>query len=299
MRHLIDRLPPAYQPYARLMRLHQPIGTWLLLWPCWWSIALASEGMFPNWFLILWFAIGAVVMRSAGCVINDLWDKGIDAKVERTKQRPLASGELTSKQALRLIAGLFMIGLFILLSLNLLTISLGLLIVIPVIIYPLMKRLTFWPQAFLGLVFNWGAIMGWTAVTNQINVAPVLLYIACNFWTLGYDTIYAHQDKEDDALIGVKSTALLFGDGTRKWMKLFYYSMFMLLIVSGVLAGLGDGFFIGMVFVGLHLFWQVRTLDIHNPENCKNRFRSNAIFGWLVLAAIIAGKVEILNVFYR
>ena len=294
MEFLVNKLPSTISPYARLMRLHQPIGIWLLLWPCWWSIALASYNL-PDFLAMLRFAVGAIIMRSAGCVINDLWDQKIDAKVERTKNRPLASGELNSNQALRLFAGLLLAGLAILLTFNMYTISLGLIIVVPVVIYPLMKRITYWPQAFLGLVFNWGALMGWAALKDGLDIAPVLLYIGGVFWTLGYDTIYGHQDKQDDLLIGVHSTALKFGDDTKKWLKRFYGFAFFMFMIAGGFSGLGNGFYIIMLLVALHFYWQVKTVDLDDPKDCRKKFFSNAHFGWIMLAAIAAGKIDILN----
>lgn len=292
MFHLIDRLPTSAQPYAKLMRLHQPVGIWLLLWPCWWGIALASQGnILMDIILMAQFAVGAVVMRGAGCAINDIWDRKIDAAVARTKDRPLASGEISLRYALLFTGGLLLAGLVILLTLNKLSVILGFIIIIPVALYPLMKRLTFWPQAFLGFVFNWGALMGWAAVRGQLDVAPCLLYLAGIFWTLGYDTIYALQDKEDDALLGVKSTALLFGEKTKKWLMRFYASLLFFLVYAGIMGRLGNGFFVFVPLIGLHLFWQVASLDTESPENCRKRFLSNAWLGGMVFVAIVTGKI--------
>ena len=218
------------QPYALLMRLDRPIGWWLLLLPGWWAIVLASGGVMnmniKSWALMAAFLIGAVVMRGAGCVVNDIWDRDLDKMVERTRERPLASGAVSVKQAAAFLSLLLMIGAAILLSMNMLTIMLGLLSLPLIALYPAMKRITYWPQLFLGLTFNFGALMGWAAVTGELSAAPLFLYLGGIFWTIGYDTIYAHQDKEDDALAGIKSTALKFGNRSKLWVSGFYLGAF-------------------------------------------------------------------------
>jgi len=210
------RLPAAWRPYCRLMRLDRPIGTWLLLFPCWWSAALAAEG-WPDLWLFALFAIGAVVMRGAGCTVNDWADRDFDGKVARTAARPIPSGAVSPRQALIFLVAQLLVGLLVLLQLNWFAIGVGAASLLLVFPYPFMKRITYWPQAWLGLTFNWGALVGWAAVRGDLTLAPVLLYIAGVFWTLGYDTIYAHQDKEDDILVGVKSTALALGENTVAW----------------------------------------------------------------------------------
>jgi 4-hydroxybenzoate polyprenyltransferase len=285
----IDRLPDRLRPYAVLARWDRPIGTWLLLWPCWWAVALAPG--WPDLRLLALFAIGAVAMRGAGCVINDLADRDLDVRVERTRHRPLASGQLTTGQALAFLALQLLVGLLVLLSFNRFTILLGLASMPLVIVYPLMKRVTWWPQAFLGLTFNWGALVGWSAVTGDLAAPALTLYVAGFLWTLGYDTIYAHQDKVDDALIGVKSSARRLGAATPRWLWIFYGAALTLIAVAGRLADMGPGFYLLLALAGAQLAWQVRTLDLDDPGSCLVRFRSNREFGWLVFLALLAGKV--------
>lgn len=286
----IDRLaPPASRPYLRLARLDRPIGTWLLLFPCWWSLALAAEG-WPDLWLMALFAAGAVVMRGAGCVVNDILDRDIDAQVERTRARPIPSGQVTVRQALAFLLALLLVGLVILLTLNVASVALGVASLVLVFTYPLMKRITWWPQAFLGLTFNWGALMGWTAVRGELDWPALALYGAGIVWTLGYDTIYAHQDKEDDARIGVKSTALRLGDQSKIWIYAFYTLTFGGLSVAGSLAGVGSWFHPILMVAVMHLAWQVATWIPDDPADCLAKFRSNRWFGWLVLAAIVAGR---------
>lgn len=289
----IDRwTPAAIRPYLRLARLDRPIGTWLLLFPCWWSIALAAPaGGWPDLRLMLLFALGAVVMRGAGCTINDILDRDFDARVERTRVRPIPSGQISVRQAVTFLVLQLALGLLVLMHLNPLAIALGAGSLVLVFTYPLMKRITWWPQAFLGLTFNWGALLGWVAVRGELDLPPVILYITGVAWTLGYDTIYAHQDKEDDARIGIKSTALRLGDASRIWIYGFYTLTFAGLWLVGLTAGLGAGFRLLLGLAALQLAWQVATWSMQDPGNCLERFKSNRWFGWLVLAAIIAGHV--------
>lgn len=287
----IDRLPAALRPYAVLARWDRPIGTWLLLFPCWWGVALAPG--WPDLGLLALFALGAIAMRGAGCTINDLADRDIDARVERTRNRPLASGALSPADALAFLIVQLAVGLVVLLNLNPAAIALGFLAMPLVIAYPFMKRITFWPQAFLGITFNWGALVGWTAATGQLSAPALLLYAAGFFWTLGYDTIYAHQDKEDDALVGVKSSALALGRRTPEFVALFYGAMVALLASAGALAGMRAGFFLMLVPVVLHLGWQVLGLRIDEPADCLRRFRSNRDLGLLVFLAILAGQIRL------
>ncbi len=292
----VDRFAPQkFRPWLRLMRADRPIGVWLLLWPCWWSVALSSRAMdaFPPLDLLLLFAIGAFAMRSAGCIYNDILDRDIDAKVARTQARPLASGQISVRSAMALILGLCLVGLAVLIQFNLFAICLGFASVGIVLIYPLMKRVTFWPQAFLGLAFSWGALMGWAAIFGFLALAPVILYGAAVAWTIGYDTIYAHQDKEDDEVIGLKSTALKFGGHTTRWLSLFYAITWGGLAFSGWIIGAGLMFFIGMLLAGAHLIWQIATLDINDSQNCLNRFRSNHGFGAIVFFALVLDVIPI------
>jgi 4-hydroxybenzoate polyprenyltransferase len=287
----IDRWVPApVRPYLRLMRLDRPIGTWLLLLPAWWSLALAAP-RWPDLGLMALFALGAVVMRGAGCTVNDIADHKFDAQVARTAARPIPSGAVSVLQALCFLGLQLGIGLAILLCLNGAALAWGAASLLLVIPYPFMKRITWWPQAWLGLTFNWGALLGWVAVTGRLDAAPLALYAAGLFWTLGYDTIYAHQDKEDDILIGVKSTALRLGAATPAWLIGFYALAVGGIVLAGALAGLGWGFFAGMVPVALHAAWQIRHLEMDSPSHCLAKFRSNRDLGLLVLAAIILGKL--------
>jgi 4-hydroxybenzoate polyprenyltransferase len=288
----VDTWAPApWRPYLRMIRADRPIGTWLLLWPCWWSTALAAVAAgdsVPNpWYLAL-FAIGAFVMRGAGCVYNDIVDKDVDAAVARTRSRPLPSGQVSVTAAKIFMLALSFTGFLVLIQFNPFTIVLGIASLCIVAIYPFMKRITHWPQAVLGLAFSWGALMGWAAVFGRLDLAPVLLYVACMAWTVGYDTIYAHQDKEDDALIGLKSTALKFGERTKPWMVLFYGVALAGIAAAGLLAGAGPVFLAGLAVGAAHLVWQIVTLDVNDGDNCLKRFRSNRDFGAIIFVALVA-----------
>ena len=289
--HWTLRLAPgALRPYLRLARVDRPIGTWLLLFPCWWGVGLAAAaaGAWPNWLYLLLFGIGALVMRGAGCTYNDLVDRDFDAKVARTATRPIPGGEVSPRQAVAFMGLQMLIGLAVLLQFNRFAVLLGLASLVLVFTYPFMKRITYWPQAWLGLTFNWGALMGWAVIEGRLALPAVLLYAAGIAWTLGYDTIYAHQDKEDDALIGVKSTALKLGTATKPWLVGFYALTVVLLAAAGLAAGLGPPYLAACVAVALHLGWQVRTLDIDDPKNCLARFHSNRWVGWLLFAGFLA-----------
>ncbi|HSV29692.1 MAG TPA: 4-hydroxybenzoate octaprenyltransferase [Candidatus Omnitrophota bacterium] len=287
----IDRwAPKAARPYLRLMRIDRPIGTWLLLFPCWWSAALAAEGWPDPWLFAL-FAIGAVVMRGAGCTVNDIADHKFDAQVERTRGRPIPSGTVSLWQAAAFLGLQLAVGLLVLVQLNPFTMAVGAASLLLVFPYPLMKRITYWPQAWLGLTFNWGALVGWAAVTGGIGLPALLLYAAGIVWTLGYDTIYAHQDKDDDALIGVKSTALRLGDATPRWLVFFYGTALALIAAAGWSAGLSWAFWPLLALAGAQLAWQVATVNIDDSADCLSKFKSNRFFGWALLAAIVAGKV--------
>ncbi len=288
--HWAYRLAPtAVRPYLKLARVDRPIGTWLLLFPCWWGIGLALSQwqLWPDLRLLVLFAVGALVMRGAGCTYNDIVDRDIDAKVARTAERPIPSGQVSVKRAAGFLILQLLIGLAVLLQLNHFTIGLGVASLTLVFTYPFMKRITYWPQAWLGLTFNWGALMGWAAVTGGLTWPPLLLYGAGIAWTLGYDTIYAHQDKEDDALIGVKSTALKFGRATKPWLAGFYGLTLLLMLAAGLTAGLGWPFVVGVAGVALHFAWQVTALDIDDPASCLALFRSNRFVGWILLLGIV------------
>jgi 4-hydroxybenzoate polyprenyltransferase len=276
----------------RLARVDRPIGTWLLLFPGWWSLALAAApGDLPDGYVMVLFAIGALLMRGAGCTINDIVDRDFDRRVARTATRPLASGALSLKQAMVFLAVQLGIAFLILLQLEPLAIKLGVLSLLLVIAYPFMKRITWWPQAFLGLTFNWGALLGYAAVTDTLAWPPVLLYAAGFFWTLFYDTIYAHQDKEDDALIGVKSTARYFGDKTRSWLTGFAIVTILLLMLVVITAELGWVAKLGVIGVALHLGWQTVSCNFDDPKNCRDTFYSNRYIGWILLAGFVIAKL--------
>lgn len=283
--------PRPLRPYVYLMRLDRPYGAWLLLVPCWWSIALAAGGTWPDLKMLVLFTLGAFIMRGAGCVSNDIADRDFDGQVARTANRPIPSGQVSIKQAMAFTVLLGLLGLAILVQFNMFAIGVGILSLAVVLIYPYMKRFTYWPQAFLGLSFNWGALLGWAAVRGDLSLAPIVLYVAGIFWTLGYDTIYAHQDKEDDVLVGIKSTALKFGDATPKWITFFYALTIALAAIAGWLAGLNWTFYPALLPAVAHLTWQVATLDIHDPQNCLVRFKSGRDFGLLLFAAFVVGQV--------
>src|SRR5680860_893004 len=286
----VDRFAPRpLIPYLRLARADRPVGFYLLALPCFWSVALAgrsADAPYPDPLLLLLFAAGAIAMRAAGCTYNDIVDRDIDAQVARTRSRPLPSGQVTTAAAVAFMLALCMIGLAVLLSLNSFSIWLGLGVIPIVALYPFVKRVSHWPQAVLGLAFNWGALMGWAAVLGGLAVTPLVLYAGAVAWTIGYDTIYAHQDREDDELIGMKSTALRFGPATKTWLSGFYSVAWSAMVVAGLLCGAGAVFIAGMGLAGAQLAWQVATLDIDDPDNCLSRFRSNRDFGLLIFVAV-------------
>jgi len=283
--------PMFVRPYLKLARIDRPAGTWLLLWPCLWSMSLmiSGYGIVELGFIALLFAVGSLTMRGAGCTYNDIVDAGIDEKVDRTRSRPIPAGEVSKLQAWIFLLVQCLIGLAVLLQFNMFTIYLGLGSLALVALYPFMKRWTGWPQAWLGLTFNWGALMGWAALDGTLGWPAVALYVGSVFWTLGYDTIYAHQDKEDDALIGVGSLALTLGDKTKPALWLFYGLFFIGLFCAGTLANLGLIFYVGIAFAAVQLVAQVRAVDIDDPEKCLDIFRSNTDFGWTVLLSFLLG----------
>jgi 4-hydroxybenzoate polyprenyltransferase len=285
--------PESWHPYLLLMRFDRPIGVWLLLWPGWWAITLAAvaEGRSPSLTLLLLFALGAVLMRGAGCVINDLWDRDIDSKVARTAARPLASGRVRVRQALLFLAALLGASLLILLQLTPTAIWLGVASLALVVAYPFMKRVTYWPQAFLGLTFNWGALMGWVAVTDGLSWPALLLYLGGLCWTLGYDTIYAYQDREDDALIGIKSSALKLGERPRPWLYGFYGLGLASIAAAALAVGAGWLFWLGWLAALVQALWQVATLDLLQPRVCLRRFQSNRYLGLLIWLGILGAAL--------
>ncbi len=296
----VDRLAPAWsRPFLRLSRADRPIGTWLLLLPCWWGLllAMASTGrasLYDLW-IGLGCGIGAWLMRGAGCTWNDITDRNFDGQVARTRSRPIPSGAVTVRQAVAWMVIQSLIAFCILLTFNLPAILLGIASLAVVCIYPFAKRFTWWPQVFLGLAFNWGALLAWTAHTGALGWPAVLLYLAGIAWTLFYDTIYAHQDKEDDALIGVKSTARLFGENTHRWLRRFLVAAVLLMGAAVVLALLQAGNVLSLVLAfcgvwafGWHLMWQLTRLDTEDHDRCLMLFRSNRDAGLIPAAFLLA-----------
>ncbi|KAJ8941362.1 hypothetical protein NQ314_010425 [Rhamnusium bicolor] len=290
---LVDSAPKQIQPYLKLMRLDKPIGTWLLFWPCGWGIAsAAAPGCVPDPYMLALFGTGALIMRGAGCTINDMWDRDIDGKVERTRERPLVNGEVTMKQALMFLGGQLSIGLIILLQLNWYSIFLGASSLGLVVIYPLMKRFTYWPQLVLGFTFNWGALLGYSAIHGNVNLATCLpLYMAGVCWTIIYDTIYAHQDKTDDLQLGIKSTAIKFDQDTKVWLSGFASTMVGSLILSGVMNNQTWPYYTAVALVTTHLASQISTLNIDDPSDCSNKFISNSKVGFILFCGIILGTL--------
>jgi 4-hydroxybenzoate polyprenyltransferase len=290
--NLVDAYAPVwFRPYARLARFDRPIGWWLLLWPCWWAAALAAVATgaaYPDPWHIFLFWLGAVAMRGAGCTYNDIVDRDIDGLVERTRSRPIPSGQVTVKKAVAFMVVLSLVGLLVLLQFNLFTIVTGLASLGIVAVYPFMKRVTGYPQAVLGLAFAWGALVGWTAAIPALSAAPLLLYAGAIAWIVGYDTIYAHQDREDDALAGLGSTALVFGDRTRPFLVACYGAT--VLLFGGALwfAGAGLAGYAGLAAFAAHLAWQVLRFDHSDPALCLRLFKSNRDAGWLLFAGLLA-----------
>jgi len=286
----VDSLAPAWtRPYLRLARLDRPIGSWLLLLPCWWSsglAAVAAREQVNLWHVVLFF-VGAFAMRGAGCTWNDIVDRDLDALVERTRSRPIPSGQVSVAAAFAFLALQALIGLAVLLQFNRFTILTGIASLGIVAVYPFMKRVTYWPQIALGLAFSWGALMGWPAVFARLDWPALLLYAGSIAWVIGYDTIYAHQDREDDALIGVKSTALLFGERTKPILAVFYTLAVLLIALAGWSAGAGIVFSLGLFAFAAHLSWQMRRLDIADPANCLAVFKSNRDAGLILFAALV------------
>jgi 4-hydroxybenzoate polyprenyltransferase len=290
----IDDAPRAVQPYLRLMRLDRPIGAWLLYWPCVFGLVLgaaAAGQSFPDPLYIVLTGIGSVVMRGAGCTYNDIVDRDYDARVARTRGRPIPSGAVSVKQAWLFALAQAGTGLIILFAFNRFSVLLGASSLLLVAVYPFMKRITWWPQAWLGLTFNWGVLFGYAAATGTVSTAAFVFYAGCFFWTMGYDTIYAHQDKEDDILIGVKSSALRLGGHSMPWLYGFYTLAFGLMLVGGLAAGLGIVFALAMLVPGAHLLWQLRLLDIDKPLLCLRLFKSNRETGALIAAALMLGTM--------
>ncbi len=291
--------PAATRPYLRLSRADRPIGTWLLLIPCWWGLTLAmlfdgKAGWHDAW-IALGCALGAWLMRGAGCTWNDITDRDFDGQVERTRSRPIPSGQVSTRQAAMWMIAQALLAFCILLTFNKAAIALGVLALLPVAIYPFAKRFTWWPQIFLGLAFNWGALLAWTAHTGSLAAPAVVLYLAGIAWTLFYDTIYAHQDTEDDALIGIKSTARLFGENTGPWLRRFLMATVGLMGIAVIYSAIDSANVLAMAIalggpwaMGWHMTWQLRGLDIHDNTKLLRLFRANRDTGMIPLVFFCA-----------
>ncbi len=288
------RAPGWMRPYLRLARFDRPIGAWLLLVPCWWSVGLAAIAARAGladlghivWLIALFF-VGAFVMRGAGCTWNDIVDRDLDARVERTRSRPIPSGQVSVAQAAAFMVALALVGLLVLLQFNGFAILTGIASLAIVAVYPFMKRFTDWPQVGLGLAFSWGALMGWAAWFGRLDPPAALLYAGAIAWVIGYDTIYAHQDREDDALIGVRSTARLFGARTKPMLALFYALAVLLIAAAGWTVGAGVAFWLGLAAFAAHLAWQIRRLDIADPDVCLAVFKSDRDAGLILFAGML------------
>jgi len=291
----VDTLAPAWvRPYLRLARLDRPIGSWLLLMPCWWSAAL-SAGVAHHLdrlpLDLALFFIGAFVMRGAGCTWNDITDRDLDAKVERTRSRPIPAGQVSVKQALIFLVAQALIGLAVLLQFNRFAVGTGIASLLIVAVYPFMKRITWWPQIVLGLAFSWGALMGFAVTFGRLDATAFVLYAGSISWVIGYDTIYAHQDTEDDALIGIKSTARLFAERTHQALVIFYGVAVAVIGIALALAGAGLAGWIGLAVFAAHLAWQIRRLKIDDPALCLRVFKSNRDAGLLLFAGLLMDAV--------
>ena len=291
----VDTHAPSWsRPYLRLSRFDRPIGSWLLLMPCWWSAALAAgiaRDVSQLLLVIVLFFIGAFVMRGAGCTWNDITDRHLDAQVERTRSRPIPAGQVSVPQAAVFLVAQALIGLVVLLQFNRFAVMTGIASLVIVAVYPFMKRITWWPQVVLGLAFSWGALMGFAVTLGRIDATALLLYAGSIAWVIGYDTIYAHQDAEDDALIGIKSTARLFGARTHRALVIFYSLAVVLIGAALALAGARWPAWIGLAVFAGHLVWQIRRLEISDPALCLRLFKSNRDAGLLLFAGLLVDAV--------
>ena len=281
--------------FIELTRLKKPIGFMLLFWPCVWGLTIAydfSKNLNDYFFYLTLFFLGSALMRSAGCIVNDISDKEFDKRVIRTKQRPIASGKISIKLGLIYVTILCLLALLVLINFNTLTIIIALGSMPLAFSYPLMKRYTYWPQLFLGITFNYGLILGWVCIKNQLDIIPIILYLGAIFWTLGYDTIYGYQDIKDDENIGVKSTSIKFKKNPHKFLVICYLVFIICILVTGILMKFNYLFFMFSIIPALHLInYQIKNLQINNPKSCFNIFKSNNAFGFIIFINILIGKL--------
>jgi len=281
--------------FIELIRLKKPIGYMLLFWPCVWGLSMAydfKKNLNDYFFYLILFFLGSVLMRSAGCIVNDIFDRKFDKEVSRTKNRPIASGKITVNLGLFYSTILCLLAFFVLINFNLFTIILALASMPLAFTYPLMKRFTYWPQLFLGITFNYGLLLGWTSIKGEIDIIPIILYLGAIFWTLGYDTIYGFQDIEDDEIIGVKSTSIKFNENPKIFLTICYLIFILVLIITGIKLALNKVFFLGVFLIMIHLFFfQVYRLNKNNKTRCLNIFKSNNFLGLMTSISIILGKV--------
>ena len=280
--------------FIQLSRLDKPIGYMLLFWPCLWGLTIAYN--FENnsntyFFYLILFFLGSVFMRSAGCIVNDIVDRNYDKKVLRTKSRPIASGKISVKLGFFYIVVLCLLALLVLLQFNKSTIILGLASMPLAFSYPYVKRLTYWPQLFLGITFNYGLLIGWTSIQENLSLIPIIFYIGAIFWTLGYDTIYGYQDIKDDEIIGIKSTSIKFKNNPKKFLSLCYLITLSSIIITGLYMNFKNGFFLFLLFTAIHMFFQLKKLDIENSENCLKIFKSNNMLGLIIFINLLTGKL--------
>ena len=284
-----------FRLFIELTRLNRPIGYMLLFWPCLWGLTIAynfDSELGTFYFYSLLFLLGSMLMRSAGCIVNDIVDKNFDKKVERTKNRPIASGKISVKLATIYSFLLCGLAFLVLINFNKFTILMALLSMPLAFTYPLMKRFTYWPQLFLGITFNYGLVLAWISINNSINLVPIIFYFGAIFWTLGYDTIYGYQDIKDDEIIGVKSTSIKFKNNPKKFISLCYMSFFLSLILVGILMNFKMSFFISLIITFFHLgFYQIKNLEVSNPNMCLIKFKSNNLLGLIVFINILIGKI--------
>ena len=284
-----------FRLFIELTRLNRPIGYMLLFWPCLWGLTIAynfDSELGTFYFYSLLFLLGSMLMRSAGCIVNDIVDKNFDKKVERTKNRPIASGKISVKLAIIYSFILCGLAFLVLINFNKFTILMALLSMPLAFTYPLMKRFTYWPQLFLGITFNYGLVLAWISINNSINLVPIIFYFGAIFWTLGYDTIYGYQDIKDDEIIGVKSTSIKFKNNPKKFISLCYIFFFLSLILVGFLMNFKVLYFISLIITFFHLgFYQIKNLEVLNPNMCLVKFKSNNLLGLIVFINILIGKI--------